>query len=141
MELKEWQSRLMAAVAIFFIQSAHQYGANDAANTPLGMLIYHGSAMMADFCIIVVASEILRSRISLDIQCLNMAAMAVNALGWIFYLAYLPPLLYDAMIMALGYAQWIRLLWMDDDAVNTLRAGLVRRDATGSPKLHHGKAH
>jgi hypothetical protein len=97
-------------------------------NTPEGMLIFHGSAAAVDLFLVYSAPRLLEGKLCDDTQNLCLASIIGNAVGWAFYLAYLPPVFYNTFMEILGYVQWARLFMVDDhDATNHLGSYLVRR--------------
>ena len=69
-------------------------------------------------------------------QRLCLMSMIVNFMGWLAYLAYLPHTFYDSAIMALGYAQLVRLLWVDGNANYPVRMLLFRGGYSRGPQFH-----
>lgn len=127
--MRDWKARLFSGLAFYLIASLHQHIYQDVfKNTPDKMLLYHASAALADLVIIHLARYTLTGAVRGDIQRLNLCAIIVNFIGWVAYLAYASPATYNLTIMVLGYVQYIRLLWADQDASNTVGLPLVRRD-------------
>lgn len=129
------------AAAIFAASGLHRLLFGAVENSPSGMLYYHGAAALFDFGTIVIAAHALHGQLSYDMQRLGICAMFANFIGWLLYLAYLPPAPYNILIVALGYVQWVRLLWIGRSDANHLGRDLVRRDYPGSTKLHSTEAH
>lgn len=134
----KWHDRAIAAAIICLVQYTHQRCLAGVDNTPAAMLLYHGSAALADFLVIAVAAHCLKGQISQDIQSLNLIAMAVNCFGWIAYLAYAQPTAYNTAIGVLGYVQMVRLIWPGRHDPDYLRLNLVLRDYFGGHQLHFG---
>lgn len=134
MILTEWQRRLVAGAAFFFISwiHAHSFGFK---NTPELMLIYHGSAVAADLAIIYIAGHALTGRVSFDIMYINLCSIVVNFMGFIAYMAYLPPSFYNTMMAGVIYAQWARLIW-NDDVANFLRFHVLPGSNSRSNQIH-----
>jgi hypothetical protein len=111
-------------------------------NSPLGMLMYHGGAALFDFATLIISAHALRGHLSDDMQQLCLASMVANFLGWILYLAYLPPNLYDVAIVTLNYVQMAWLLWIGrhDAEYHSWRAVVHRADPR-SLQLHSTEAH
>lgn len=129
MYLKDWRARLFSGLAFFVISSVHEHFYSGVfKNTPEKMLVYHATAAMADLAIVQLSRYTLSGRVKTDIQHLNLCAIVVNLLGWLAYLAYAPPVTYNITIVALAYVQFIRLLWADGNASNTVGMSLVRRN-------------
>lgn len=103
--------------------------ANATANLPnstAGMFVFHGSAALLDAMLLLVNPALLGGRLCDDMEVLLMASIIANALGWALYLAYAPPILYNAFMWALSVVQWLRLLYVDRHDANRLGFNLVR---------------
>lgn len=96
-------------------------------NTPEGMLLFHGSAAAVDLFLVYSAPQFLEGKLCDDTQNLCLASIVGNAVGWAFYLAYLPPVFYNTFMGVLGYVQLARLFMVDDHDANSLGSYLVRR--------------
>ncbi len=131
--------RLLVGLSLWLVVVAHPALVGDVSNTPGGMMIYHGVALLFDYATLVVCSFMLDGQLRDDMQTLCLASMIVNFIGWILYLAYAPPVFYDCAIGVLGYVQWIRLFLGDHDAYRMGRDLVHRRDSVG-PKLHSKEA-
>ena len=136
-----WRDRFAVALAIGAIALLHRAVFGAVENSPAGMLWYHGGAALFDGATIVIAAHALQGQLSYDMQRLGICAMIVNFMGWLAYLAYLPPAPYNAAIVALSYVQWVRLLWIGRHDANHLGRDLVRWDHSGGTKLHFTEAH
>lgn len=99
------------------------------------MLMYHGSAVLADLVIILIAGYALTGRVSFDIMYINLCAVIVNFIGWALWLEYYPPTLYNWSMSAIIFAQWARLIWSDDVA-NVLRFHVFRGSDSRSNQIH-----
>lgn len=86
---------------------AHHLLTASLDNTPTGMLLFHGSALMTDWLLLwLVAPLLLQGRL-LDLsQWFLVAFMVGNALGWILYMSYAPPSIYNVFMWVLTVAQW-----------------------------------
>ncbi len=133
-------ARLFVGFALWFCSVVHHALVIDVANTPAGMLAYHGAALMFDYATLVVSATLLTGRLGDDMQILCLMAMIVNFVGWILYLAYAPPVPYNYAIGVLGYVQWARLI-LGDHHVNRVGHHLVRRRDSVGPELHSKEAH
>lgn len=130
-----WRSRLLVGLVMLLAMRLHAVALADVPNTPAGMLLYHGSAAVFDWSLLVLTPMILRGRLCDHMQTLNFVSMVINFMGWITYLAWTPPTVYNMLIAGLSYVQFIRLL-LDDDAINTLRGFMVRRPDSGRAVAH-----
>lgn len=134
MNLSDWQRRAICGAAFFLISwsHAHSFGFK---NTPELMFVYHGSAVLADLVIIKIAGHALTGRVSFDIMYINLCAIVVNFMGFLAYMAYLPPSMYNTMMAGVIYAQWARLIWTDDVA-NLLRFHVLPGSNSRSNQIH-----
>lgn len=109
-----WRARLGMLAIIISIMVAHRLLTDPLANTPGNMLLFHGSAFLLDWLLLwLVAPVLLHGRLLDHSQWLLAAFMAGNAIGWLLYMGYAPPSIYNAYMWVLTAAQWIRLLIPD----------------------------
>lgn len=89
------------------VMIVHRMLTDGVENTPVGMLVYHGSAMLADWLLLwLVAPILLQGRLLDWSQWFLVAFMVGNALGWILYMSYAPPSIYNTYMWVLTVAQW-----------------------------------
>lgn len=136
----KWNVRLFVGLAIWLAASAHQKICADVANTPEGMFLYHGAAALFDFATLVVSAYTLKGRLSDDLQALCFASMVINCIGWILYLAWIMPSVYNSAVLGVGSVQYIRLLLGDLYDDHSLRSDLVFRRDHGRSEFHTKKA-
>ena len=140
MKRNSWAARLIYGLALWLAGYMHNELVQNVSNTPAGMLVYHMSAAIMDYALLICASSFLFGRLSETMQTLCMFSMVANFVGWVLYLAYAPPIPYNYAIEALAYAQYAALilvgLYGSDRARDYLFCG---HDPIG-PKLHHQKA-
>lgn len=119
------QRRLFAGVCFFIIERTHGqcFGFK---NTPELMLLYHGSAVLADMAVVGIAGYVLTGRLSRDIMWINLCAIITNFVGWGLYMKYYQPSFYNGAMSVIIFTQWARLLWVDDVA-DFLRYHVFRR--------------
>ena len=136
--MNTWRSRLLLGLLFYSVGWAHDEIAYPWPNTREWMLAYHGSAAVCDFALMVCSAKLLTGRLSFDMQVLCWASIVVNFLGWIAYLAHSPPALYDALMLGVIYAQYIRLLFTGtiNGYVHSWRS-FLRQSHLGRPGLHH----
>lgn len=91
------------------------------------MLVFHGTAATIDLFLLYSAPRLLEGKLCDDIQTLCLVSIVGNALGWMLYLAYLPPVFFNTFMWGLGYVQLARLFMVDRHDDNTLGCDLVRR--------------
>ncbi len=104
-----WQIRLVVLVLFTSCALAHKLLLLDIPNTPFGMFLYHGSAVVIDLMLLLCVSVLLRHELSFDMQVLCVFSMVANFAGWIAYSLYVSPTYYDATIWTLDVLQFIRL--------------------------------
>ncbi len=119
--------RVIFALVILLTWYVHLQVTHTLPNTPEGMLLFHGSAATVDLFLVYSAPQLLEGKLCDDTQKLCLASIVGNAVGWAFYLAYLPPVFYNTFMEILGYVQLARLFMVDGHDANTLGSYLVRR--------------
>lgn len=140
--MNPWRSRLLVCIVLWLAVQGHSMATESTANTPMGMLLFHGSAALVDLMLLYCVSQILAGRTCEDMQTLFLVSIVLNFLGWLAYLAYAPPIYYNVFMWGLTYAQWARILLgdYDDYVAHLLGVNLVRRDDLHRPKLYAKKA-
>ena len=76
----------------------------------LGAFEYYGTAALARSITIALLEFAPRSPLAFHIQVINYALIVVNFIGWVMWVSYAEPYLYDILIMALVVTEWLRLL-------------------------------
>lgn len=132
----DWHQRLAFCLLLVLVFNLHDIATSELGNTPETMLIYHGSAMLGDYFLLRIAPCFIRGNLCDDLQRLSLASMVCNFIGWLAYLAYVPPVFYDLSIMAVTYAQFTRLLLVDGGDALSIWSSLVRRLYIGRPQAH-----
>lgn len=137
-----WRSRLVLGLVFFLAAQMHAMVTAGFGNNPVAMLGYHGSAGTIDLALLYCSPWLVSGRTCDDMQTLCLASIVVNFAGYLGYLAYAPPVLYDTAIAALCYAQYARLIvgGNNDDYARLLGIGMVRGADPRRPKLHFEKA-
>lgn len=130
-----WQSRVTMAAAFVLVQEVHKYFFAGLPPTDGFQAIYHGSAVLADFLLIYLVSKTLYGQVAYDLYCLGFALMVSNAVAWVLFTAEFPPLLFNSIVKGLGYAQLLRLAWVDNGS-ELIGSGVVRRHYSRRAKLH-----
>jgi hypothetical protein len=123
--MNSWRSRTLAASLMLLAIYGHGWATHQLPNTPIDMLLYHGSGALVDLLMLYAAPAVLSGRLCADSQKLLLASIVGNAVGWLLYMAYAPPVFYNVYMVALTYAQLLRLL-VPDRHVDTTRGPLVR---------------
>lgn len=128
-----WRSRLSAALVFWLVQQVHAFATQSLPNTPEGMHVFHGSAALADALLMLGVTRHLYGQLADDMEALCFASIIVNFIGWILYMAYAPPVIYNTLAYGVVYVQYLRLTWVDRNDAYRLGVRLVRR-------AHHGRA-
>lgn len=115
--MNDWLSRVSYGLLMYAAMRGHDLLLLGCENSPEWMLIYHGSAATFDLALLLAAQWFFDGKLCDHIEALSIASIITNALGWVLYLAYAPPFIYDLMIAGLCYVQYARLLIMDDTNV------------------------
>ena len=123
--MNSWRARGVAASLMLLAIYGHGWATHQLPNTPIDMLLYHGSGALVDLLMLYAAPAVLSGRLCVDSQKLLLASIVGNAVGWLLYMAYAPPVIYNVYMVALTYAQLLRLL-VPDRHVDTTRGPLVR---------------
>lgn len=121
-----WRSRVAFGLLLWCVMQLHAYSTGSLSNTPVGMTVFHGSAALLDLLLLYCAPAVISGRLCDDIQNLCLFSIAGNALGWLAYLAYVPPIFYDSAMWVLSIVQWGRLLFVDTGDADYLGPDLVR---------------
>jgi hypothetical protein len=95
---------------------AHGWATAELPNAPVDMLLFHGSAALVDLLLLYAAPAVLRGRLCADSQKLLLASIVGNFAGWLLYMAYVSPIFYNVYMVALTYAQLLRLIIPDRHA-------------------------
>jgi hypothetical protein len=120
-----WRARLGMGLLMLAVLAAHAHATAGVPNTPLGLLVFHGSAALCDAALLLACPALLHGRLCDDTETLLLASVIGNAAGWLLYLAYAPPLFYNAAMGALTVAQGLRLLYVDRHDADHLGFDLV----------------
>ncbi len=123
--MNSWRSRALAASLMLLAIYGHGWATHRLPNTPIDMLLYHGSGALVDLFMLYAAPAVLSGRLCVDSQKLLLASIVGNGAGWLLYMAYAPPVFYNVYMVALTYAQLMRLIYPDRHA-DPARSDLVR---------------
>lgn len=124
--MNRWRSRIVLILALMALVQIHAAITAALPNTPLGMLLFHGSAGLGDLFLIYCAPTILSGPLCDDTQNLCLISIVANFIGWLLYMAYVPPEFFNSFMWGLGCVQCVRLLIVDGDDVTHLGLRLVR---------------
>jgi len=103
--------------------------------------MFHGTAALADMYLIYVASELLSGELSFHIQCLNLASIIANALGYFAYMQYAAPWFYDYSILGIGCALLYKLLWVANHDPSNSCDAVVCNPMRGVNQLYYSRSH
>lgn len=137
--MNTWLDRVLTALLFGATMWLHEVCLDGKPNTPLGLLIFHGSAAAVDLALLRSVPFLLKGKLCDDMELLCWLSIAVNFMGWILYMAYAPPYFYNTIQWLLSVIQWGRLLIVDGNNVNRMGLHLVRRFAPNRPKLYFRK--
>ena len=137
--MNSWRARGLMLVIIIGVMIAHKVLAQDVENTPVGMLLYHGSAMLCDWLMLwLVAPKLLQGRLLDWSQWFLVAFMVGNLAGWLLYMSYAPPSIYDTYMWVLTVAQWACFFIPDrtdeDNSTDRPRVDMVRHRYFGGSR-------
>jgi hypothetical protein len=137
--MNSWVSRIATALAFGLMQWMHSF--IEVPNNPEGLLIYHGSAALFDLAAIFIASELLTGQLARDLNCLTLASIGINGLGWAGYLLYLDPIWYDSALTSLIIVSYLRLfVTRGGDVIGNHGGGVFRPCADNRPQSHQKEA-
>jgi hypothetical protein len=103
----------------------HGWATRLLPNTPVDMLLFHGSAALVDLLLLYLAPAVLKGRLCADSQKLLFVSIVGNATGWLLYMAYVSPIFYNVFMVGVTYAQLLRL-FIPDRHADPLGSTLVR---------------
>lgn len=90
---------------------------HDLALSGLDGFWYYGSAAALDFAIIVATSGVYPvPRLVVCMHQICMVSMVANLGGWLLWLAYFPPIVYDTVFI--GIYTWALWIFVDEDGDN-----------------------
>ncbi len=124
-----WRAQFRMAALICAASAIHDHATAGLPNTPAAMLLYHGTAALLDLGLLFFAHSILAGRVCAVSQWLLFASIVCNFLGWLLYLSYAPPLVYDLCIAVLTAAQLLTLFTPNRRDATHPRDALVRHRA------------
>lgn len=139
--MNSWRARGLMLAIIVGVMVIHRLFTGSVENTPTGMLLFHGSAMLCDWLLLwLVAPMILQGRLLDWSQWFLVAFMVGNAAGWLLYMSYAPPSIYNAYMWVLTVAQWACFFIPDrtdeDNTTDRPRVDMVRHRHIGSGRNH-----
>lgn len=106
--MNSWRARGLMLSVILGAMIGHWHLTSSLDNNPVDMLLFHGSAMMTDWLLLwLVAPFLLQGRLLDMTQWILVASMVFNAIGWLLYMRYAPPSIYNISMWVLTAAQWI----------------------------------
>ena len=137
--MNSWRARGLMLAIIVGVMIAHKVLTESVENTPTGMLLYHGSAMLCDWLLLwLVAPKLLQGRLLDWSQWFLVAFMTVNLAGWLLYMSYAPPSIYDTYMWVLTVAEWVCFFIPDrtdeDNSTDRPRVDMVRHRYFGGSR-------
>jgi hypothetical protein len=115
-EMNSWSARCLAAALMLLAMCVHHWITVDLENTPVDMLLFHGSAALLDLFMLYAAPAVLHGRLCVDTQKLLLASIVGNFAGWLLYIAYVSPIFYNGFMWTLTYTQLLRFFIPDRHA-------------------------
>lgn len=125
--MNNWRFRLLVGAIGYMAMDIHSEVTVNLPNTDLGMFIFHGSAAVVEIVLIASMPWLLEGDLCDDMQTLSLVSMCANFIGWLFYVASLPPVFFNTFMWGLCCVQVGRLLMVDRHDADTLGRDLVRR--------------
>jgi len=114
--MNTWRARFQMWLLITGILVVHAVSAGSLPNTPVAMLLFHGSAALLDWLLLCASSGLLSGRLCEHTQWLLLISICGNFAGWILYMSYAPPSYYNWFMWWLTVAQLVRLFIPDRHA-------------------------
>ena len=103
--LKEREGRALVCFIAIIPTASHYLLFND-----VDAFEYYGTAAVASSITIGLLEFAPRSPLAFHIQVIHYALIVVNFIGWVMWASYAEPFIYDVLIMALVFCEWLRLL-------------------------------
>lgn len=129
--MNSWRSRVSMLFMILAAMLGHGLALEEIPNTPEGMLLFHGSAALLDWLLLIIAPYLLVGELSRDTQWLLMASILGNYVGWGLYMAYMPPGIYNFSMLLVTGVQVMRLFIPDNHDADDSRNDMVCHSDSG----------
>jgi|SRR6516164_7511850 hypothetical protein len=130
---ESWKTRLAAAALLLAADGLYHL-----CFTPPSFPLYYFIVGFWDGAMIGVLRWILGSNsLTHDLQRIKLAWVFLHAFGFVLYMLYLPPFVYDFFLKALKVLEWARLFMVrnvDKSPKNSWRFDLVRGHPDGGQK-------
>ena len=75
-----------------------------------GLLYYYGSAVFDVATIIIISRVAKASSMALTIQKICLASIVLNFFGWVMWMLYMPPVMYNSLFIALYVCALLTLI-------------------------------
>lgn len=134
--MNTWRDRLLVGLLLLLFQWTHAEINAPLPNTQFWALIFFGSAAALEYLICRALPKVLEGSLCDDMQVLAFVCIAIDALGFLGYMAKTPSIFYNSVMWGLSYVQWVRLLFVDSDHARSIRDSLVWGLTTGRAKAH-----
>lgn len=138
--MNTWRSRIAACALLIACMWIHAETTADLPNTPVGMLLFHGSAFTADLFLVWSIPYLLSGRVCDWSQALCLVSIVANFFGWLAYLAYAPPVFYNTFMWSVSYVQYGIILFVDRHD-NSLGFDMVRGRYRRRSQIYSREAH
>lgn len=134
------RDRLTIGLLLFAVTKLHALVNEPLPNTQFWALIFFGSAATLETLICLFIPRKLDGQLCDHMLLLGCVCIVVDALGFYAYMTKTPSFYYNTVMVVIGYAQYLRLLFVDSDHAFSVWNNLVRRAASIGTKLNYQKA-
>ncbi len=139
MILNCWKARLFYGLVLWASGIAHHEVLSGISNSPVGMFIYHITAAITDYMLLLCVPSLLCGRLAESMQQLCLLSMIVNFTGWVLYMAYVPPMPYNYAISVTGYVQYAILFTAGIHGLNSAWQCFICGANSVGPQLYNTK--
>lgn len=127
--MNPWATRLQVCAAMLLAIMAHACATDSTPNTPVAMLVYHGSGALIDWMLALIFAAVLTGRRGTVMRWLMLAAIGGNFAGWLLYMMYVSPIYYNVLMWGLTCTQCLCLLYPGRNDAGITWLALVRHSA------------
>jgi hypothetical protein len=138
--MNTWRNRLFVGLLLWAVTEAHALANAPLPNTQFWALIFFGSAATLETLICLLLPRKLEGRLCDHMLLLGGVCIVVDAMGFYAYMTKTPSIYYNTVMGAIGYVQYLRLLFVDSDHALSVWNNLVRRIAPAGAKPNYQKA-
>lgn len=137
----EWAARSISILAMLILDRVHEGIFGNPENTPLAVTVYIGTAALCNALSVVFFANILKGKLSYDLQRLAFCALFLNSVSWVLFMAQQSPSSINFLMSMVTYGMFTRVCWVSD---NDSDAGgwrdFLRRSFAQRQKLYLEKA-